>query len=62
MTGSDICITSRDMNCLMDLKAARMWHFRGALEKNTAQVSMISATFFLDGAFGAFSDMKNMLS
>jgi uncharacterized 2Fe-2S/4Fe-4S cluster protein (DUF4445 family) len=58
-TGRDICITSQDMTYLMDSKAAVCGAVGVLLKKYRVGVPDIRHVF-LAGAFGAFSDMKNI--
>jgi uncharacterized 2Fe-2S/4Fe-4S cluster protein (DUF4445 family) len=60
-TGHDICITSRDMAYLMDSKAAVCGAVGVLLKKYRVGVHDIRHVF-LAGAFGAFSDMKNVVA
>jgi uncharacterized 2Fe-2S/4Fe-4S cluster protein (DUF4445 family) len=57
--GRDICITSRDMAYLMDSKAAVCGAVGVLLKKYRVGAHDIRHVF-LAGAFGAFSDMKNV--
>jgi uncharacterized 2Fe-2S/4Fe-4S cluster protein (DUF4445 family) len=59
-TGRDICITSQDMIYLMDSKAAVCGAMGVILKKYRVRVQDIRHVF-LAGAFGAFSDMKNII-
>jgi uncharacterized 2Fe-2S/4Fe-4S cluster protein (DUF4445 family) len=59
-TGRDICITSPDMIYLMDSKAAVCGAIGVLLKKYRAGVHDIRHVF-LAGAFGAYSDMKNIV-
>jgi uncharacterized 2Fe-2S/4Fe-4S cluster protein (DUF4445 family) len=60
-TGRDICITSQDMAYLMDSKAAVCGAVGVLLKKYRVGVHDIRHVF-LAGAFGAFSDMKNIVA
>ena len=60
-TGRDICITSQDMIYLMDSKAAVCGAVGVLLKKYRVGVRDIRHVF-LAGAFGAFSDMKNIVA
>ena len=60
-TGHDICITSRDMVYLMDSKAAVCGAVGVLLKKYRVSVRDVRHVF-LAGAFGAFSDMKNIVA
>lgn len=60
-TGRDICITSQDMIYLMDSKAAVCGAVGVLLKKYRVGVRDIRH-IFLAGAFGAFSDMKNIVA
>ena len=60
-TGRDICITSRDMVYLMDSKAAVCGGIGVLLKKYRVSVRDIRQVY-LAGAFGAFSDMKNIIA
>jgi uncharacterized 2Fe-2S/4Fe-4S cluster protein (DUF4445 family) len=60
-TGHDICITSQDMIYLMDSKAAVCGAIGVILKKYRVRVQDIRHVF-LAGAFGAFSDMKNIVA
>jgi uncharacterized 2Fe-2S/4Fe-4S cluster protein (DUF4445 family) len=59
-TGHDICITSQDMIYLMDSKAAVCGAVGVLLKKYRVGVGNICHVY-LAGAFGAFSDMKNIV-
>lgn len=59
-TGRDICITSQDMIYLMDTKAAVCAAIGVLLKKYRVGVCDIRHVF-LAGAFGAFSDMHNLV-
>jgi uncharacterized 2Fe-2S/4Fe-4S cluster protein (DUF4445 family) len=60
-TGRDICITRRDMTYLMDSKAAICGAIGVLLKKYRVNVRDIRHVY-LAGAFGAFSDMKNIIA
>jgi uncharacterized 2Fe-2S/4Fe-4S cluster protein (DUF4445 family) len=60
-TGRDICITGQDMIYLMDSKAAVCGAVGVLLKKYRVSVRDIRHVF-LAGAFGAFSDMKNIVA
>jgi uncharacterized 2Fe-2S/4Fe-4S cluster protein (DUF4445 family) len=60
-TGRDICITSQDMIYLMDSKAAVCGAIGVLLKKYRVDVRDIRQVC-LAGAFGAFSDMKNIVA
>jgi uncharacterized 2Fe-2S/4Fe-4S cluster protein (DUF4445 family) len=60
-TGRDICITSGDMIYLMDSKAAVCGAVGVLLKKYRVDVRDIRHVF-MAGAFGAFSDMKNIVA
>jgi uncharacterized 2Fe-2S/4Fe-4S cluster protein (DUF4445 family) len=60
-TGRDICITGQDMIYLMDSKAAVCGAVGVLLKKYRMGVRDIRHVF-LAGAFGAFSDMKNIVA
>ncbi len=60
-TGRDICITSQDMIYLMDSKAAVCGAVGVLLKKYRVGVRDVRH-IFLAGAFGAFSDMKNIVA
>jgi uncharacterized 2Fe-2S/4Fe-4S cluster protein (DUF4445 family) len=60
-TGRDICITSPDMTYLMDSKAAVCGAVGVLLKKYCTLVRDIRHVY-LAGAFGAFSDMKNIVA
>jgi len=60
-TARDICITSQDMTYLMDSKAAVCGAVGVLLKKYRVGVHDIRHVF-LAGAFGAFSDMKNVVT
>ena len=60
-TGRDICITGQDMVYLMDSKAAVCGAVGVLLKKYRVSVRDIRQVF-LAGAFGAFSDMKNIVA
>jgi uncharacterized 2Fe-2S/4Fe-4S cluster protein (DUF4445 family) len=60
-TGRDICITSQDMIYLMDSKAAVCGAVGVLLKKYRVTVEDVRHVF-LAGAFGAFSDMKNIVA
>lgn len=60
-TGRDICITSQDMIYLMDSKAAVCGAIGVLLKKYRVGVRDIRHVF-LAGAFGAFSDMNNIVA
>ncbi len=60
-TGRDICITSQDMIYLMDSKAALCGAIGVLLKKYRVGVRDIHHVF-LAGAFGAFSDLQNIVA
>jgi uncharacterized 2Fe-2S/4Fe-4S cluster protein (DUF4445 family) len=60
-TGRDICITSQDMIYLMDSKAAVCGAIGVLLKKYRVDVREVRHVF-LAGAFGAFTDMKNIIA
>jgi uncharacterized 2Fe-2S/4Fe-4S cluster protein (DUF4445 family) len=60
-TGRDICITSQDMIYLMDSKAAVCGGIGVLLKKYRVGIRDIRHVY-LAGAFGAFSDMKNIVA
>ena len=60
-TGRDICITSQDMTYLMDSKAAVCGAIGVLLKKYRVGVRDVRHVF-LAGAFGAFSDMNNIVA
>ena len=60
-TGHDICITRRDMTYLMDSKAAVCGAIGVLLKKYRMGVRDIRHVY-LAGAFGAFSDMNNIIA
>lgn len=60
-TGRDICITAHDMLYLMDSKAAVCGAVGVLLKKYRVRTGDIRHVF-LAGAFGAFSDMKNIIA
>jgi len=60
-TGRDICITRQDMIYLMDSKAAVCGAVGVLLKKYRVGVRDIRHVF-LAGAFGAFSDLKNIVA
>ena len=60
-TGRDICITSQDMLYLMDSKAAVCGAIGVLLKKYRVSVHDVRRVY-LAGAFGAFSDMKNIVA
>jgi uncharacterized 2Fe-2S/4Fe-4S cluster protein (DUF4445 family) len=60
-TGRDICITSQDMVYLMDSKAAVCGAVGVLLKKYRVGIRDVRHVF-LAGAFGAFSDMKNIVA
>jgi len=60
-TGRDICITDQDLLYLMDSKAAVCGAIGVLMKKYRIGVRDIRHVF-LAGAFGAFSDMKNVVS
>jgi uncharacterized 2Fe-2S/4Fe-4S cluster protein (DUF4445 family) len=60
-TGRDICITSRDMTYLMDSKAAVCGAIGVLLKKYRVRAADIRHVF-LAGAFGSFSDLKNVVA
>jgi uncharacterized 2Fe-2S/4Fe-4S cluster protein (DUF4445 family) len=60
-TGRDICITSQDMIYLMDSKAAVCGGIGVILKKYRLGTGDIRHVF-LAGAFGAFSEMKNIVA
>jgi len=59
-TGKDICITSRDMEYLMDSKAAACGAIGVLLKKYRLTVNDIRHVY-LAGAFGAFSELRNII-
>ncbi|OPX65063.1 MULTISPECIES: ASKHA domain-containing protein [unclassified Methanoregula] len=60
-TGRDICITAQDMLYLMDSKAAVCGAIGVLMKKYRVRTRDIRH-LFLAGAFGAFSDMKNIIA
>ena len=60
-TSRDICITSQDMTYLMDSKAAVCGAIGVLLKKYRVSVRDVHHVF-LAGAFGAFSDMNNIVA
>ena len=58
--GRDIVITQRDMNYLMDSKAAACGAVGVLLKKYRISIQEISH-LYLAGAFGAFADVKNVV-
>jgi uncharacterized 2Fe-2S/4Fe-4S cluster protein (DUF4445 family) len=60
-TNRDICLTSQDMIYLMDSKAAVCGAVGVLLKKYRVGVHDVRQVF-LAGAFGAFSDMKNIVT
>lgn len=60
-TGRDICITDQDMLYLMDSKAAVCGAIGVLLKKYRVRVQDVRHVY-LAGAFGAFSDMKSVVS
>lgn len=60
-TGRDICITSQDMTYLMDSKAAVCAAIGVILKKYRVGVRDVCHVF-LAGAFGAFSDINNIVA
>ncbi len=60
-TGRDICITSQDMTYLMDSKAAICGAIGVLLKKYRVGVRDVRHVS-LAGAFGAFSDMQNIIA